>query len=190
MVATNPFVLYGKEIWWMILVRGIFGVIFGIIALVWPGITVVALVFVFGIYSIVDGVVTLVRAIRDRAHLSSWGWFVFTGVVSVAAGVVALVWPGITAVVLLYIIAFYAILFGILGVIGSFKLKGLSGSGWGWLLAASVLAVIFGIILLIFPGEGIIGLTWLLGWYAIFFGILMLVGAFQIRSRAKEAGVL
>ena len=69
MVATNPFVLYGKEIWWMILVRGIFGVIFGIIALVWPGITVVALVFVFGIYSIVDGVVTLVRAIRDRAHL-------------------------------------------------------------------------------------------------------------------------
>lgn len=190
MVMTNPFVLYGKEIWWMMLIRGIIAVIFGVIALVWPGITVVALVFLFGIYSIVDGIITLVRAIRDRAQLRSWGWFVFTGVISVAAGVVALVWPGITALVLLYIIAFYAIIFGILGVVGSFKLKGFPGSGWGWLLAASVLAVIFGIVLLIFPGEGIIGLTWLLGWYAIFFGVLVLVAAFQVRSRAKEAGVL
>lgn len=190
MVTTNPFVLYGKEIWWMILIRGIVGVIFGITALLWPGITVVALVYLFGIYSIVDGLITLVRAIRDRAHLSSWGWFVFTGVVSVAAGIVALVWPGITALVLLYIIAFYAILFGIFGFIGSFKLKGVPGSGWGWLLAASALAVILGIVLLIVPGEGIIGLIWLVGWYAIFFGILVIVAAVQMRSRAKEAGVL
>src|SRR3546814_6612338 len=119
MVTQNPFVQYGKEIWWMILIRGIFGVIFGIIALVWPGITVVALVFLFGIYSIADGLITIVRAIRDREHLSSWGWWVFTGVVSVGAGIVALVWPGITALVLLYIIAFYAIMFGIFGIVRS-----------------------------------------------------------------------
>lgn len=123
MVTQNPFVQYGKEIWWMILIRGIFGVIFGIIALVWPGITVVALVFLFGIYSIADGLITIVRAIRDREHLSSWGWWVFTGVVSVGAGIVALVWPGITALVLLYIIAFYAIMFGIFGIVGAFKMK-------------------------------------------------------------------
>ncbi|MCQ4148747.1 HdeD family acid-resistance protein [Rhodococcus qingshengii] len=190
MVTQNPFVQYGKEIWWMILIRGIFGVIFGIIALVWPGITVVALVFLFGIYSIADGLITIVRAVRDREHLSSWGWWVFTGVVSVGAGIVALVWPGITALVLLYIIAFYAIMFGIFGIVGAFKMKALPGSSWGWLLAASVLAVIFGIILLIAPGEGIISLIWLLGWYAILFGLFMIVGAFQIRSRAKEAGVL
>jgi uncharacterized membrane protein HdeD (DUF308 family) len=177
MVTQNPFVQYGKEIWWMILIRGIFGVIFGIIALVWPGITVVALVFLFGIYSIADGLITIVRAIRDREHLSSWGWWLFTGVVSVGAGIVALVWPGITALVLLYIIAFYAIMFGIFGIVGAFKMKALPGSSWGWLLAASVLAVIFGLI-------------WLLGWYAILFGLFMIVGAFQIRSRAKEAGVL
>lgn len=79
------------------------------------------------------------------------------------SGIVALVWPGITALVLLYIIAFYAIMFGIFGIVGAFKMKALPGSSWGgWLLAASVLAVIFGIILLIAPGEGIISLIWLL----------------------------
>lgn len=77
------------------------------------------LVFLFGIYSIADGLITIVRAIRDREHLSSWGWWVFTGVVSVGAGIVALVWPGITALVLLYIIAFYAIMFGIFGIVGA-----------------------------------------------------------------------
>ena len=190
MVTQSPFLVYGKEIWWMILIRGIFGIAFGVMALVWPGITVVALVYLFGIYSIIDGLVTVIRAVRDRTHLSSWGWWVFSGVVSVGAGVVALVWPGITALVLLYIIAFYAILFGIMGVVGAFKLKGLPGSSWGWLMAASAAAVILGIILLIVPGEGILGLIWLVGWYAILFGIFLIVGAVQIRSRAKEAGVL
>ncbi|SDH03897.1 Uncharacterized membrane protein HdeD, DUF308 family [Rhodococcus triatomae] len=177
-----------KQVWWIALIRGIFAIIFGIIALAWPQITVLALVVVFGVYAIIDGVVAVARAVQHRKIDSGWGWWAALGVVSVVAGIVALVWPGITAVVLLYLIAFYAIFFGILGAVGSFKLKDIPGSGWGWLLFASLLAVALGIVLLVAnPAAGIIGLTWVLGWYAILFGVMVVIAAFQIRSWVDSA---
>ncbi|EOM77349.1 HdeD family acid-resistance protein [Rhodococcus rhodnii] len=173
--------------WKIGVVRGVLAVLFGIVALVWPGITVLALVFVFGVYAIVDGVVAIARSVSARGRSGSgWGWWVALGVVSVIAGVIALVWPGVTAVVLLYIIAIYAMIFGILGAVGAVRLRHVPGSGWGWLLAASVLAVLFGIVLTIAPGAGILGFVVLMGVYAIAFGVLLVVGSLSLRSAARS----
>lgn len=185
---SDPFRSLFKQIWWVVLLRGIFAVIFGIIALAWPAITVWALVVVFAAYAIVDGVVLAVQSVRDK--VDGWGWWLAMGVVSVLAGLVALFWPGATAVVLLYIIAFYAILFGITGIVGGIRFRKVPDSGWAWSVIAGVLAVLFGIVLLLFPGEGILGLIVLLGIYAILFGVLLVILAFQVRSVAKKAGVL
>ncbi|MBH0119138.1 HdeD family acid-resistance protein [Rhodococcus sp. HM1] len=187
---SDPFRSLFKQIWWIVLIRGILAVLFGIVALVWPGITVWALVVVFGIYAIVDGLVLGYHAVRDRRTLDGWGWWLAMAVISVLAGIVALVWPKATALVLLYIIAFYAIFFGIAGAVGALRFRKVPESGWVASLVAGILAILFGIILLIFPGGGIIGLIWLLGIYAILFGVLLIAVAFQARKVAKEAGVL
>lgn len=117
--SVDPFRSLFKTVWWVVLIRGILAVLFGIIALVWPGITVWALVIVFAVYAIVDGAVLVWHSIRDRATLDGWGLWLAMGIVSVLAGLVALFWPGITALVLLYLIAFYAILFGVIGIVGA-----------------------------------------------------------------------
>lgn len=185
---SDPFRSLFKQIWWVVLLRGIFAVLFGIISLAWPAITVWALVVVFAVYAIVDGVVLAVQSVRDK--VDGWGWWLAMGVVSVLAGLVALFWPGITALVLLYVIAFYAILFGIAGIIGGVRFRKVPDSGWQWSVLAGVLAVLFGIVLLLFPGEGILGLIVLLGVYAILFGVLLVLLAFQVRAAAKKAGVM
>lgn len=187
---SDPFKSLFKQIWWVVLIRGILAVLFGIVALVWPDITVWALVVVFAVYAIVDGVVLAFQSIRDRASLDGWGWWLAMGVVSVVAGVVALAWPGITALVLLYVIAFYALLFGLTGIVGGLRFRKVPESGWVWTVVAGVLAVLFGLVLLIFPGEGILGLIFLVGIYAILFGVLLIVMAFQVRSVAKRAGLI
>lgn len=185
MVTQNPDV--AKRLWWSVLLRGIIAIIFGIIALAWPGLTVLVIVIIFGIYAIIDGIVAVIRGISGRGSDSSWGWWIALGVLSVIVGIVAIVWPDITAVVLLYIIAFYAIFFGIIGAAGSFQLKGIPGTGWGWLLVASIIAIAFGVTLLIAsPEAGIVAITWLIAWYAIIFGVLLVIAAFEIRSYVNK----
>ncbi|KSZ57923.1 HdeD family acid-resistance protein [Rhodococcus sp. C26F] len=186
--SNDPFRSLLKQIWWVVLLRGILAVLFGVVALVWPGITVWALVVVFAAYAIIDGIVLVVQSIRDKPE--GWGWWLAMGVVSVLAGLVALFWPGITALALLYVIAFYAILFGITGIVGGIRFRKVPESGWVWSVLAGVVAVLFGIVLLIFPGEGILSLIVLLGIYAILFGVLLIILAFQARSAAKKAGVI
>ncbi|OBA33427.1 hypothetical protein A5767_15260 [Rhodococcus sp. 852002-51564_SCH6189132-a] len=186
--SNDPFRSLLKQIWWVVLLRGILAVLFGVVALVWPGITVWALVVVFAAYAIIDGIVLVVQSVRDKPE--GWGWWLAMGVVSVLAGLVALFWPGITALALLYVIAFYAILFGITGIVGGIRFRKVPESGWVWSVLAGVVAVLFGIVLLIFPGEGILSLIVLLGIYAILFGVLLVILAFQARSTAKKAGVI
>ena len=129
----------GRQLWWLLLLRGIFAVLFGIVAIVWPSITTWALVVIFGIYAIIDGLVALGRAWQTRGRFADWGWWALIGIVSIGAGIVALVWPEITALALLFVIAFYAILFGVLEVIGAFiarKIPAPRGAG-AWLRASS-----------------------------------------------------
>lgn len=184
--VTGDLAQVGRQLWWLLLLRGIFAVLFGIAAIVWPDITTWALVVIFGIYAIIDGVVALGRAWQTRGRFADWGWWALIGVVSIGAGIVALVWPEITALALLFVIAFYAILFGVLEVIGAFIARKIPGSVWGWRLAAGILAIILGIVLLYTPGTGILAIIWVLGWYAIFFGVLLIVAAFSLRGAVKK----
>lgn len=181
---TDPIVQVGRQLSWLLIVRGIFAVLFGVVAIVWPGITAFALVIIFGAYAIVDGVTALMRAWQSRGQSDDWWWWAAMGAVSVLAGVIAFVWPDITALSLLYLLAFYAIFFGGMGVFVALGQRKVPGTSWGWHLAASALAIVFGIVLLIAPVEGILSIVWVVGWYAILFGVLLAVAGVQLLRRA------
>lgn len=189
-VGTNEAILrIAKDVWWLLLIRGIIAVIFGIVALVWPDVTVKVLIVVVGIFWIIDGIVSAIRAIQARKVVMSWVWWLAGALVSVIAGVVLFVWPDLTALAFAYLMGFWAILVGILEIIGSFQVMA-NGGQWIGSMVAGALALIFGLILVIWPGSGIIGLMWLVGIFAIAFGVLFIVGAFQVRSAARRAGVV
>jgi uncharacterized membrane protein HdeD (DUF308 family) len=174
-----------KAVWWLVLMRGIFMVIFGIIALVSPGIALLTLVWLFGLYAILDGITAIVIGIRTRGE-PHWVWTIVQGVVSVLAGVIALIWPGVTALALLFVVAFWAIVLGIGEIGGAFASRNSGSNAWGWTLAAGILNVIFGVLLLIWPASGILTLIWLVGIFTLAGGIALIVLAFRVRSVTKS----
>lgn len=174
-----------KTVWWLVLLRGVLMVLFGIIALVSPSIALLTLVWVFGIYAILDGIAAVALGIRTRGE-PHWVWTIVQGVVSVLAGLVALVWPGVTALALLFLIAFWAILLGVGEIGGAVAARRRGSNAWGWTLAAGVLNIVFGVLLLIWPGSGILTLVWLVGIFALAGGIALIVLAFRVRSVARS----
>jgi len=164
----------------MFLFRGIAALVFGVIALVWPNLTVLALVLLFGIYAIISGITAVAAALQNR-ELHGWGVLLFEGVLWLLAGVVALVWPGITALSFLYLLAAWAIITGILELIAplSFPMSG----GRGVLMVLSgLVSIVFGIVIAAQPASGLLAVAWLIGIYAIVFGILHIVAYFEARS--------
>ena len=172
----NPVAGTVQRNWWLVLLRGIFAIIFGLVALLDPRIALLALIYVFAAYAIIEGILSLFVAIVERNHLPRWGWLVVEGIAGIIVGILAFVWPGLTALILLFFIAAWAIVTGVMEIAAAFT----TGS---WLLAlAGVLSVVFGIILFVHPGSGMLALLWLLGIYAIIYGIVIIVHAFQLRA--------
>lgn len=165
--------------WWLVLIRGICAIIFGILALVWPGLTIYTLVIFFGAYAIVSGAFTLFSAFRH--DVESKTWLIVSGVVGILAGLVAFIWPGMTTLVLLYIIAFWAIFAGVAEIIGGIRLRKIIDNEW-MLIVGGVLSVIFGILLLIWPATGALTLTWLIGLFAVMYGIAMVFLSFRMKK--------
>lgn len=167
--------------WWALALRGLFAVIFGVLAFAWPGITLGALVLLYGAYALVDGVFAIVAAAAGRSQGTPWWALVLEGVAGIAVGIMTFAWPGITALVLLYLIAAWAILTGVLEIAAAVRLRReIRGE---WLLALSgVMSITFGVALVAFPGAGALAVIWLIGAYAIAFGVLMIVLAFRLRS--------
>ncbi|MCX5042921.1 DUF308 domain-containing protein [Aldersonia sp. NBC_00410] len=189
MTTYDEVIEFNKNVWWILVVRGVLGIIFGVIALVWPDITVWAIVVVFGLYAIIDGIVALVHVLRgDRA--GEWGWSLLLGIVAVGAGVVCLVWPDITVLAMVYVVAFYALLFGIIGLAAAIATRKSPGPAWFLQVAASILAIIFGIVLLVHPDFSVKIFVYLLGAWAVFFGILLIAAGFQLRSALEDAGAV
>jgi uncharacterized membrane protein HdeD (DUF308 family) len=155
--------------WWTVTIRGIAAILFGVALLVSPRIGLLTLVILWGAYAFADGIFNLVLAARGAQN---WGWLLFEGVVSILAGVVAFLWPAITALALLAVIAVWAIITGIAEIAAAIRLrKHIQGE---WVLASSgVLSIAFGILMLLFPGAGALGLVWAIGVYAILFGGLL-----------------
>jgi uncharacterized membrane protein HdeD (DUF308 family) len=173
--------------WWLLAVRGGLAILFGLLALIWPGVTIAALVFLFGAYAIVDGVFEIVHAFSGRA-LSGFDrfWLVIVGAAGILAGLLAFIWPGITALVLLYVIAFWAIFIGVMQIVAAVRLRREIDNEW-WLILGGAAAVLFGLIAIFRPGAGALSLVWLIGIYAIVFGLALLALAFRLRGLASRA---
>ncbi|HZZ48374.1 MAG TPA: HdeD family acid-resistance protein [Pseudonocardia sp.] len=172
--------------WWLVLLRGIFMVIFGVVALMSPGIALLTLVWLFGFYAILDGVAAIGIGVRTRGE-PHWVWTIVQGVVSVLAGVIALIWPGVTAIALLFVVAVWAIMLGIGEIGGAFASRKRGSTSWAWTLAVGVLNVVFGVLLLIWPASGILTLIWLVGIFTLVGGLGLIVLAFRVRSVAKSS---
>lgn len=168
--------------WVAVLLRGIAALLFGIAALVWPGITLIVLVFLFGAFALVSGILAIISALGSIQSSERWALVLIQGIVGVLVGIAVFVWPGITGLILLYVIALWAIATGILEIIYGFGAGGQPGQEWG-LIVTGIVSVLFGLLLLFFPGAGALGVIIFIGAYAIIAGILLIIAAFQIRSR-------
>jgi len=176
--------------WWALALRGLAAIVFGILAFVWPGITLWALILLFGAYMLVDGVFAIVAAVRVAGEAARWWLLLVEGILGVLAGIVAFVWPGLTALALLYFVAAWAIVTGIFEIVGAIRLRREIEGEWALILGGA-LSVLFGVLLVaVGPGVGLLSLVWLIGVYAVAFGVLLLILAFRVRNeRSTEATV-
>lgn len=172
--------------WWALVLRGLAAIAFGVLAFLWPHITVTALVFLWGAYALVDGVFAIAAGVRTHGESKRWWVLLLGGLLSVAAGVLAFVIPGITALVLLILIAAWAIVTGAFEIGAAIQLrKYITGE---WLLAlAGAASVLFGFALLINPNAGAIAVVWLIGVYAILFGLLLVALGFKLKGLVGRA---
>ncbi|MET0520583.1 MAG: HdeD family acid-resistance protein [Jiangellaceae bacterium] len=170
--------------WWAVALRGVAAIVFGVLALIWPGITVFALVLVFGAYALVDGAFTLAAAFGNRdggRTKGSRAWLFARGVAGILTGIIAAVWPGITALALLWVIAVWAMVTGVLDIVAAFQLR--KEMRHEWLLALNgALSVLFGVLLVVWPAAGVLTLVVLIGIAAIAFGITLLVLGLRLRQ--------
>jgi uncharacterized membrane protein HdeD (DUF308 family) len=166
--------------WWAIVLRGVAGILFGIITFVAPGISLAALVLLFGAYAFADGVLAIVTAVRRRGA-DRWGLLLLEGLVGVAAGILTWLWPGITVLALLYVIAAWALVTGALEIATAIRLrKIISGE---WLLALSgIFSIALGGLLVFAPGPGALALVIWIGAYTFVFGAVLVALGFRLRG--------
>ncbi len=174
--------------WGWIVVRGIAAMIFGVLALVLPGITLAALVLLWGAYALADGIIALIAAFRIRDRGKPFWALLVVGILGIAAGILTFIWPGMTAIVLLAFIAAWSLVMGIFQIIAAVRLrKSIENE---WLLGLSgLLSIIFGVLMLINPGAGALAVIWVIGAYAIVFGVLLIALGLKLRSRTHHSSL-
>jgi uncharacterized membrane protein HdeD (DUF308 family) len=167
--------------WWAMALRGLAAILFGILAFVWPRMTLTVLVFLWGAYALLDGVVAIAAGIKSHGEFKRWWVLLVEGILSVLAGVVAFIMPGITALVLLILIGAWAIVTGVFEIAAAIQMrKYITGE---WMLAlAGVASILFGVALLINPAVGALAVVWLIGAYSILFGVLMVGLGFKLKG--------
>jgi uncharacterized membrane protein HdeD (DUF308 family) len=174
--------------WWVVVLRGALAVIFGVLAILWPGITVLALVVLFGAYALVDGLFAVGTALFDRRSAGRRGWLLVEGIAGIVIGVVTFLWPGVTTLVLLWLIAAWAIVTGVFEIAAAIRLRREMANEW--LLAISgALSVLFGILLAVWPTTGAIAVAILIGIYAIMFGVVLVALGLRMRRLHREGTV-
>jgi uncharacterized membrane protein HdeD (DUF308 family) len=171
--------------WWVFAVRGIAAIVFGVLAFIWPERTLTVLIYLFGAYVLVDGVALLIALARGDAEARRNAWAVaIMGILGIVVGVVTFVWPGLTALSLLYLVAFWAIATGVFQVIAAIALRR-ELEGEFWMALGGVASIVFGALLVAFPGDGLITLVWLVGIWSVVFGVSNLALANRLRSVDK-----
>jgi uncharacterized membrane protein HdeD (DUF308 family) len=170
--------------WWLIALRGVFAILFALIAFFWPGAAILSFVLFFSAYMLVDGAFAIVAAVRAASNHQRWGLLVLEGIVDILTGIVAFAWPGLTVVFFITLMAVWSLITGILMVVAAFKLN--PEYGRGWLILGGVVSVLFGVALLVAPLVGAVVLTWWLGAYALVFGVTLIVLAFKLKGRKDD----
>jgi len=172
--------------WWAVALRGAAAILFGLFALLAPGPTLLSLVLLFAALMLADGVLNIVAAVRSARRQERWASLILLGVVDLIAAVVAVTAPGLTVLAFVYLMAGWAFVTGILGIVASVRLR--QDHGRWWLGFSGALSVLGGVFLAIAPLIGAIVLTWWLGAYAIVFGVTLLVLAYRLHGRRHAAG--
>jgi uncharacterized membrane protein HdeD (DUF308 family) len=175
------------DYWWLLLLRGLVAIAFGVVAFVWPGLTLVALTLVWGAYALADGILALWAALAATGGETAkrW-WLALGGVAGIVAGLVAFFYTGMTALVLLMFIAAWAIVIGVILIWGAIELHKILDDAW--LIGLNgALAVAFGVLLVARPGAGALAVVWMIGWFAVVFGILHIALAFRLRRFKQPA---
>jgi uncharacterized membrane protein HdeD (DUF308 family) len=171
--------------WWLVVLRGIFAILFGVIAWTQPAVTLGALVLLWAIYAFADGVLAFWAAFSGATGRPAWV-LILEGLVGIGAGTVAVLFPGITAVFLLYLIAAWALFTGVLEIVAAIRLRK-EIEGEFWLILAGLASVVFSLVLFARPGVGALAVVWIIGTYAIMFGVLLVALGFRLKSRKRIA---
>ena len=167
--------------WWVLLLRGIVAVLFGILAITRPGITLAVLVLLFGIYAVVDGCLALFAAIGGWSHREDRWLLLLEGFIGIGAGILTLRAPGITAVALLFFIAAWALATGVLRIVAAIRLRK-EITGEFWLALSGIAAVVFGFLIMMNPAAGALAIAWLIGWYALFLGAMLVMLSIKLHN--------
>lgn len=173
------------EHWKTLVLRGVAAVIFGILTFASPRASLLALVLLFGAYAIVSGAMMIAFVLRMPRGVPRWGWLLFEGIASVAAGVVTLVWPGMSALVLLLFISAWAIATGIGQVVTAVRLRKVIKNEW-LLVLMGVLSIAFGVLLFLYPSAGALAMVLWIGAYALVFGALQIALGMRLRAWAHS----
>lgn len=171
--------------WWVLALRGVFAILFGILALIWPGLTLLVLITLFGAYALLDGILAVIAGIITYGRNKRWWAVLLEGVAGILLGLLTFVWPGVTALVLVYFIAVWALITGILEIVAAIRLRKEIMGEWVMVLSGSV-SILFGLFLIVAPDAGALSLTWIIGAYALTFGILLIILAFRLRKLPQD----
>lgn len=174
------------QYWWIFLLRGLFAIVLGIVALLMPGVTFTTLILFLGAYMFIDGIFSVVAAISARKSSDVWGWMLTGGILSILIGIITFRNPFATGAALIYLIAFWAIAIGLLEIIIAIRLRK-DIKGEGWYILAGILGVAFGILLLLNPIAGAITITFIFGFYTLILGFVLLSLALRLRKRHRDA---
>ena len=175
-----------SQYWWVIALRGVVAIVFGILAFAWPGVTLRALVLLFGAYAVVDGVAAIVMGIKEYGEHERWWATLLGGLVSLVAGIATFVYPGITALALLTLIAIWAVVRGIFEIVAAVRLRHVIKGEW-LLGLGGALSIVFGLAMIAFPGAGALAVVWWIGAYAVVLGVVLVTLGFRARGLAPAA---
>lgn len=167
--------------WWVVLVRGLVAIVFGVVAFTWPGLTILTLVLFYGAFVLADGILAIAAAISGRGPSQARWWLVLSGVLGILLGLVAFVFPAAVALVLLFLIAAWSIVTGVMEVVAAIQLRKEIEHEW-LLIVSGVLSVLFGLVLMALPVAGALAIVWLIAAYAIVSGIVYVTWALRLRS--------
>ncbi|MGH8686680.1 MAG: HdeD family acid-resistance protein [Burkholderiales bacterium] len=172
--------------WWVLLLRGLTAIAFGVLTWVMPAISLAVLILLFGAYALVDGVLAVWMAIAGRGEHEHWWVMLLWGLVGIGVGILTFLAPGVTAFALLFYIAIWAIATGMLQIVAAIRLRREMQGEWV-LILAGIASVVFGVLLVANPGAGVLAVLWLIAIYAVVFGVLLVILSLKARGMRQQA---